>query len=182
MRQYVERIPKNDSQREVAMNCRTAVVVIISVLLTSTINIHSVDAADGRTINNWLVDKMLFGKRSHKIDLQCFFEGGMFPVRFEGAYTKTSEYIDEGSGTSTVKITDKEKKVMPPPPDNVIFKRRRTEAKKYGKLYIYDHSETGRSIYQIDERLRSLVVYQQGPAKAPLPFTRIYSGTCYGIF
>jgi len=157
---------------------KKAVLAIVAVLFMSCIDIQTSRAIDGQSVIDSYADEAIGGKRSQKIDLQCFFEESRLPARFEGTYTTISKYVDEGAGTVAIATTDKGL----PPPRKVIFKRRRKILNKGGKLYVYEKTETDSVVYQIDKTLRAFALHQQDPVTDPLPFTEIYAGTCWGVF
>jgi hypothetical protein len=156
------------------MTIKRALTATIVIAISLIIYVHSSDAADYRDIINHVFEKKA-GKRSNKIDINCYFEGMRIPQRFEGMYTTSSEYLDGGAGTATFVEANK--------PIQVTFKRRRSsDPKSYGNLYIYEKDGVSASVYQIDEEGRAIAVRQQAPTTDPLPFTDLYTGTCYGVY
>lgn len=156
---------------------KRTVVSVLAFLLTSNTNIQIARAVDSRAIMDNEFNKIFGGKRSHKIELECIFEENRAPLRFTGTFNTTSEYIDEGTGTEAGTGTDKG------PTRDVTFKRRRSDSKNYGRLYIYyTKTDTLSTTYQIDETFKIFAVRQQNAKTDPFPFTDIYVGTCSGIF
>jgi hypothetical protein len=157
---------------------------ISSLLLPLIVLAQPTLAVDARSVIDNAAEELsgdTKGRPFKKIDLHCQFEDNRMPADFRGTYTNSSQYLDEGSGTFTRSAPD-----LAAEPQSAIFqlRRNRFDRTDAGKLYVYieDKHISARTIYQIDRKRRIFAVNQQRPTTDELPFTEIFSGTCWGVF
>ncbi len=119
-----------------------------------------------------------------KIALHCYLEGGGFPLRFEGTYSRTLGTNEEGIGTEKIDTDGGSR-------SKAIFRLDRgIDGKEPGTLLIYPEPRRGRDtkvplqrfVYQVDREFRIFIVLQDDPITSPVPFTQIRRGTCSGTF